>query len=411
VTAPSRQAFGLPAFHGDPLNENRRPLTPALSATAVLVALAGITGCSSVSDALTPAKVDYRTGATKTTTLEVPPDLTQLVNDPRYQAPSGSAVSANAMQSTTPGARTDSGATPLIAPQQVGSLHIERAGTQRWLVTPLSAEQLWPVLHSFWQEQGFTLEREQPELGVMETDWMENRAKIPQDIIRRTIGKVFSGLYDSGLRDRYRTRVERTANGTEVYITHRGAEEIYTSERKDQTVWQVRPADPNLEAEMLARLMLKLGAPEQAAEQAKAEAAKGVNAPSPSGEALPARARLVTDAPGAALRVDDGFERAWRRVGSALDRTGFTVEDRDRAQGVYFVRYVDPKLAGKEDPGFFARLFGAKKAEGTAGERLRIQVKGENPTSTLVSVQDTQGVPQKSDSAGNIVRLLVNELK
>jgi outer membrane protein assembly factor BamC len=392
------------------LNENRRPFTPALSASALLVTLVGMTGCSSVSDALTPPKVDYRTGAAKTATLEVPPDLTQLANDPRYQAPSGAVVSANAIQSATPNANPAASAGPAIAPQQVGNLRIERAGTQRWLVTPLSAEQLWSVLHSFWQEQGFTLERDQPELGVMETDWMENRAKIPQDIVRRTIGKVFSGLYDSGLRDRYRTRVERTPNGTEVYISHRGAEEVYTSDRKDQTVWQVRPADPNLEAEMLARLMLKLGAPEQAAAEAKANAEKPAGAPN-TGETLPVRARIVNDAPGAALRMDDGFERSWRRVGSALDRTGFTVEDRDRSQGVYYVRYVDPKLAGKEDPGFFARLFGAKKAEGTAGERLRIQVQGENPNSTLVSVQNTQGAPEKSDSARNIVRLLVNELR
>jgi len=395
------------------LNESRRcSIAPALSASALLVSLAGLSGCSSVSDALTPAKVDYRTGSAKTATLEVPPDLTQLSSDPRYQAPTGNAVSANAMQSAGPLARNDAGAAPTVAPQQLGKLHIERAGTQRWLVVPMSPEELWPVLRTFWQEQGFTLERDQPELGVMETDWMENRAKIPQDIVRRTIGRVFSGLYDSGLRDRYRTRIERTPSGTEVYVTHRGAEEVYTSDRKDQTVWQVRPADPNLEAEVLSRLMLKLGAPEQAANEAKAAAAANPAATTAAaGETLPARARVVTDAPGAALRVDDGFERSWRRVGSALDRSGFTVEDRDRAQGVYYVRYVDPKLAGKEDPGFFARLFGAKRAEGTAGERLRIQVQGENPNSSLVSVQDAQGAPQKSDSARNIVQLLVTELR
>lgn len=393
------------------MNETRRSsLAPALSASALLVSLAGLSGCSSVSDALTPPKVDYRTGAAKTATLEVPPDLTQLTNDPRYQAPSGAVVSANAMQSAAPVSRADTNATQAVAPQQVGNLHIERAGAQRWLVVPMPAEQLWPVLRTFWQEQGFTLERDQPEIGVMETDWMENRAKIPQDIVRRTIGRVFSGLYDSGLRDRYRTRVERTANGTEVYLTHRGAEEVYTSDRKDQTVWQVRPADPNLEAEMLSRLMLKLGAPDQAAAQAQA-AASSAAPTAAAAETLPARARVVTDTAGAALRVDDGFERSWRRVGSALDRSGFTVEDRDRSQGVYYVRYVDPKLAGKEDPGFFARLFGAKRVEGTAGERLRIQVQGEGPNSSLVSVQDAQGAPQKSDSARNIVQLLVKELR
>lgn len=390
----------------------RRPNTPALPASALslaVIALTGLAGCSSVSDALAPAKVDYRTGAVKTATLEVPPDLTQLSNDPRYQPPSGTVVSANALQNATPAAlrAAEPGQSQLaVAPQRVGDIHIERAGTQRWLVTPLSAEQIWPVLRNFWRDEGFTLELEQPQLGLMETDWLENRQKIPQDIIRRTIGKALSGLYDSGLRDRYRTRIERTANGTEVYISHRGAEEVYTSDRKDQTAWQPRPSDPSLEAEMLSRLMLKLGVPEQAAEAVKA--APAPEAPVP---AAAARARIASGTPGAALRVDDPFERSWRRVGSALDRTGFTVEDRDRSQGIYYVRYVDPKLAGQEDPGFFARLFGAKKSERAAGERLRIQVQGEGPNSTLVSVQDSAGAPQKTDSARNIVQLLVNELR
>jgi len=392
----------------------RRSNTPALPASALslaVIALAGLAGCSSVSDALAPAKVDYRTAAVKTATLEVPPDLTQLSNDPRYQPPTGAVISANALQSATPAAlRTADTAAggQVVAPQRVGEIRIERAGNQRWLVTPMTAEQLWPVLRRFWLEQGFTLDREQAELGLIETDWLENRSNIPQDIVRRTVGKVFSGLYDSGLRDRYRTRIERTSAGTEVYISHRGAEEVYTSDRKDQTAWQPRPNDPSLEAEMLSRLMLKLGVPEQTANAAKAMPAPTSAAAVP---ATAARARVAEGTPGAALRVDEGFERSWRRVGSALDRTGFTVEDRDRSQGLYYVRYVDPKLAGKEDPGFFARLFGAKKAEAAAGERLRIQVQGEGANSTLVSVQDSAGAPQRTDSARNIVQLLISELR
>lgn len=396
----------------------RRPTTPALPASALslaVIALTGLAGCSSVSEALAPAKVDYRTAAVKTATLEVPPDLTQLSNDPRYQAPTGAVISANALQNATPAALRSADATAggqVVAPQRVGQVRVERADGQRWLVAPMPPEQLWPLLRSFWQEQGFSLERDQAEIGVMETDWLENRANIPQDIIRRTVGKVFSGLYDSGLRDRYRTRIERTTAGTEVYISHRGAEEVYTSDRKDQTAWQPRASDASLEAEMLSRLMLKLGAPEQAAAAAKAiatPAATAATPPTPNTSA--ARARIVDGTPAAALRVDEGFERSWRRVGSALDRTGFTVEDRDRSQGIYYVRYVDPKLAGKEDPGFFARLFGAKKSEQAAGERLRIQVQGENANSTLVSVQDASGTPQKTDSARNIIQLLLTELR
>jgi len=391
----------------------RRLTGPALPASAIGLAVIALAGCSSISETLAPAKVDYRTAAVKTATLEVPPDLTQLTNDPRYQPPTGAVISANALQSAAPVVANApvNASTGTVALQRLGDVHIERAGNQRWLVSPLPADQLWPQLRTFWQEQGFTLVNEQAETGVMDTDWLENRAKIPQDIIRRTIGKAFSGLYDAGERDRYHTRIERTASGTEVYISHRSAVEVYTSDRKDQTAWQMGPVDPSLEAEMLGRLMLKLGGGAPTA----TTAAKGTSPAAPAtplAEAVqPARARLVDDGKGTNLRVDDGFDRSWRRVGSALDRTGFTVEDRDRSQGVYFVRYVDPKLAGKEDPGFFARLFGAKKDEQAAGERLRVQVKGDGTNSSLVSVQDSQGSALNTDSARNIVKLLVNELR
>ena len=50
-----------------------------------------------------------------------------------------------------------------------------------------------------------------------------------------------------------------SAAGSEVYITHRGVQEVYTNTTKDSTVWQPRPSDPQLEATFLARLMSKLG--------------------------------------------------------------------------------------------------------------------------------------------------------
>ena len=132
-------------------------------------------------------------------------------------------------------------------------------------------------------------------------------------------------------------------------MTHRGLVEVYVGQRQESTVWQPRPSDPGLEAEFLSRLMIKLGA--------KDEQAKAIVATSTSSPAAPARARVVDGRPGPTLQVDDGFDRAWRRVGVALDRSGFTVEDRDRTQGVYFVRYVDPKFAGRDEPNFFMRFF------------------------------------------------------
>ena len=122
------------------------------------------------------------------------------------------------------------------------------------------------------------------------------------------------------------------------------------------------------------------------------------------------KAAYFTGKPGAALQVDDALDRAWRRIGLALDRGGFTVEDRDRNQGIYFVRFVDTKEAAKDEPNFFTKLFGAKDPTAKALNRYRIQVKADG-TSTLVSVLNYSGEPDNSASAQKIVSLLVDELK
>lgn len=370
---------------------NHVPVLTPVRGAALLLALT-LAGCSTTSG---PGdKLDYRSQAGKTATLEVPPDLTQLARDGRYQ-PQAGAVSANAMrqQQASPAAAS----APAVAPQSLGELRIERQGNTRWLVTTVPADKLYPLVRAFWAERGFTLAVDNAEIGVMETDWAENRARIPQDFVRRTIGKVFDNLFSTAERDRFRTRLERTAAGTEVYISHRGVQEVYITETKDQTMWQPRPSDPELEAEFLARLMVKLGAKEETARSAVASAA-----PAPS------RARAATLPDTAAMELDEGFDRAWRQVGLALDRSGFTIEDRDRSAGLYFVRYVDPKLAGKEDPNLFQRLFGSDKD--ARPQRLRVLVKGTG-AKTQVSVQTADGAPDNSTAARTIVGKLVDTLK
>lgn len=389
-------------------NVNRSPsILRPVSAAALVLALS-LAGCSSLENALGGDKIDYKSSAAKTAPLEVPPDLTQLARDNRYQ-PQAGVVSASSFQSQATAPSAAASAAQTVAPQQMGDVRVERQGSTRWLVTSQTPEQLWPQLRTFWTERGFNLAVDSPEAGVMETDWAENRANLPQDIIRRTIGKVLDSAYDTGLRDKYRTRVERTPQGTEIYISHRGMEETVTGQARDNTVWQPRPTDPGLEAEMLSRLMVKLGAKEQEASAAVAAATPASGA-APAQPAGPAHARLLSGQPAAALQVDEPFDRAWRRVGLALDRTGFTVEDRDRANGVYYVRYADPKLAGKEEPGFFSRLFGGEKGGG-APQRYRVEVKRGTGEQTTVSVLNSQGAPDNSDIAQQIVGLLVEDLK
>lgn len=370
-----------------------------------------LAGCGSLDSVTGNDTVDYRSASNRTAPLDIPPDLTQLSRDPRY-APQGASISASAFQpapgasapqvTTTGGAPTTVAVNSAVGP--AGETKIERLGNERWLSSPLTPEQIWPQLRSFWQEMGLGLVVDRPEAGVMETDWAENRAKIPQDAIRAMIGKVMDSAYSTGERDKYRTRVERTPTGVDVFITMRGMVEVYADVQKSQTVWQPRPPDPSLEAEMLGRLLQKLAAkPPRAATPAAALAAASAPAPAP-------RARLLTDRPTPTIQVDDGFDRAWRRVGLALDRSGFTVEDRDRTQGVYFVRYVDPSQAGKEEPSFFSKLF-SSKTDPTGPVRYRVSVKGEGSTSSVVTVLDNTGAPEKGEAGQRIVNMLLVDLK
>ncbi|MBC7681725.1 MAG: outer membrane protein assembly factor BamC, partial [Ferruginibacter sp.] len=199
-------------------------------------------------------KIDYKSAGTVGPALDVPPDLSQLTRDSRYVVP-GAAITASNYKVGQVAAAAPTAATSL------GDIRVERAGTQRWLVVNRPADKLWGPVRDFWQQNGFLLTEDNAGLGIMETDWAENRAKLPQDIIRSTIGKVFESLYSTGERDKYRTRLERTpTGGTEIYISHRGMVEVYTSQAKAQPIWQPRPTDPELEVESLRRLMLKLGA-------------------------------------------------------------------------------------------------------------------------------------------------------
>lgn len=356
--------------------------------TTIVLAASLAAGCS----VLQEDKIDYQS-AKKGSTLDVPPDLTQLNRDVRYQVP-GSVVTASGYQTTQPIAAAGA-STAVIA---VADVRIERSGSQRWLVVDRSADKLWSPIRDFWQESGFVLALDQEKLGIMETDWAENRAKLPQDLFRRTIGRVLESLYSTGERDKFRTRLERSGEGkTEIFISHRGMVEVYSSAQKDQTVWQPRDADPELEVEFLTRLMVKLGVSETQAQAAVA------SAPAQS------TARLATVNGQPVIELGDGFDRAWRRVGLSLDRSGFTVEDRDRSQGVYFVRYVAPSITGDKEAGFFSRLFSNAEPAATP-TRYRVLVSSQDNRST-VSVLDAQGKTDASGNAARIAQLLVDDLK
>lgn len=408
------------------LKLNRRGATQVRRAALVVPVLAAgvITGCSSINEAMQPDKIDYKSSASKRTpTLDIPPDLTKLEGDRRYSVPDQSGTSTLSNYSQATKVREQS-PTENVLPSAQG-IRMERDGNTRWLVISngMRGDQLWQQLRGFWQESGFLLVQDSPETGIMETDWAENRAKIPQDIIRNTIGKVFDGLYSTSERDKFRTRVERSQNGTlEVFISHRGAQEQLTGIDKSSTVWTPRAADPELEAEFLSRLAQRLGVQkEQADRMAKNPAAAGNAAASAAagtaaagGTAAPAdgattgKSSYLAQVNGApALQIPEPFDRAWRSVGLSLDRVNFTVEDRDRAQGLYYVRYVDPRTVA-DSRGFFSKLF-TKPEDSKTAKKYRVSLKGTG-SGTLVTVLNDAGQPENGEIGKRILSLLDEQL-
>lgn len=377
---------------------------PVFAATAIASTVVLLGGCSSFE--LPTKKIDYKSSTNaKLPPLEIPPDLARPGTDDRFRIPDGNAKGSATYSEYSrdqAGKPRVSSAASAVLPK-IENASIERAGTERWLVIPGAPEQVWPVVKEFWQENGFVINVEKPEAGVMETDWAENRAKIPETGLRGFIGRAINSLYSTSERDKFRTRLERGVKPgtTEIYVSHRGMEEVYINENQDQLRWQPRKPDPDLEAEMLRRMMVRFGVE---GDRAKTQVAAAKLEP---------QAKLDRGAEGSLLALNDQFDRAWRRVGLALDRVGFTVEDRDRSKGLYFVRYIDPDadLKKTEDKGWLSKLkFWSSSSSTPAKEQYRILVQGAT-AGAEVRVLDKNGAREQSDTANRILSLLYDQLK
>ena len=385
---------------------------------AAIVGLVG--GCSWTGTSVFSDKVDYQAARTRSAPLEIPPDLSQLPREERFTVPERpqsvtASSAAAASRPAAPGGAAASSAAASVVPS--GAIaRIERQGSQRWLAVNLPPEKAWPILLEFWPSVGLAVEKSDQATGVMETVWAENRAKLPQDLIRRTLGRALGSVYETGEQDKYRARLERTTKDTsEIYISHRGMIEVYTSSQQDRTAWQPRPNDPEMEAEMLQRLLVRFDS--TAAKPMTTSAATGpaaaAGAAAAAASVAPETAHIVKAADGRSERLDldDPFDRAWRRVGLALDRGGFTVEDRDRVKGVYFVRYLDPdfEAKAKDKEGLFTKILGRDKA--IQAPQYRVQLTSAGDAGTQVRVFDSEGKQERSTTGDRILTLLKEQMR
>lgn len=376
------------------MNFTRKPAALTLAAGLSLTLLSG---CSALNEFMGKEEsVDYKSTVTGDP-LSIPPDLTQANRDARFQSPlSGQGGLSYSQYAQAQEAQPAVGkAQSNVLPEQDG-IQVMRDGDLRWLVVDKAAEEVYPHILDFWTNQGFTLHSEDPRAGVMLTDWAENRAKIPDSWIRSLLGSVVDQVFDSGERERFRTRLERVNGKTEIYISH---QHMYETPTTDGAAfkWVHGKEDPGLNAVMLARLMVFLGTDlEQAqAQVAQAEATK---------DDTPALIQVQDDASQRQLVLNEGFDRAWRRVGVGIDSAGFSVEDRDRSTGEYYIRYLDADSGEKiEQPNIISRLFRARNT--AEAQRLRISVRAQG-NSSVVRVLDENGQVLNTPTAGRIINVL-----
>ena len=363
------------------------------------LALAGaLSGCSWLDKTFPDKSKDYKE-AKPAAPLDVPPDLTTTPTSDALVVPSGSATLSGYTSARQSLGRQQSTGTAVLPAQD--DLKFERDHNSAWLVVQGDPDVVWPRAREFWLENGFFITREDPALGTLQTDWVENRADIPKGPIRSLLSRVYENAYSSSYRDRYRMRLERGAQPgtTELYITQQGVEEIVVAGEDDlgDTKWGPRPSDPGLESEMLKRMMIFLGV-----EPAQAEAQVAAAPPERH------RAELVQQEGGpATLVLHREFERAWRDVGLVLDRVGFAVEDRNRLQGLYYVRYSDPQKI--HDKGLLSKLaFWSDDDQQVDHYQIKLNDDGAD---TRVTVLDAEGEPEVSATAVRILNVLFDELK
>jgi outer membrane protein assembly factor BamC len=373
-------------------------------ACALAVAL---TGCGMFGSKQASQPTGYKAEAVHESPLDVPPDLVPLAKDTRFAVPD-QATSANALRS----AAGSSAATQSVSVRGAHA-RLMRDGAQRWLAVDLPPEKAYLVVKEFWPSVGLKLQKDEPAVGIVETDWQETHTSVPEGVIQRAINLVLESVTSTGVKDQFRTRIERTPTDTsEIFITHRGLEEVYASTDKTKTTWQPRPRDPELEAEMLQRLLLRF----EGGDTAVVASAGSDKAPPVAGAAkdavtaLPSVSHVVKGGDGSHLEVEEPFDRAWRRVGLALDRGSFTVEDRDRTKGLYFVRYLDPDYLTQQRAkrGFFARIFESDPKVDAQQFRVALLTEGDR---TSVRVQDKDGHPEASSTGERILQQLDEQMR
>lgn len=370
-------------------------------ALLLLLVLQALNGCAWLDKTFPDKSKDYQKSQTSTP-LDVPPDLTTTGSTDALIVQDGT-TTLSEYDSARQSLSVTGAAAATFFPSQK-HLRFARDRDRFWLVVRGDPATVWPKVREFWPENGFLIVSEDPRIGTLQTDWVENRASISQGFIRNILGRVLDSVYASSYQDRYRMRLEKGAEPgtTEVYIAHQGVQEIITDATDEgATKWGPRPPDPGLESDMLKKMMIYLGATPKESGDRMTEVQQA--------PAAPPQAELVNRESGELyLIVHQDLTRAWRSVGIVLDRIDFAVDGRDRTEGLYSVRYSDPRAG--HDKGFLSKMafWSSDEAQQVENYKIRLTSEGDD---TRVVVLNEQGQLDNSDTAKRILSLLYEELR
>ena len=264
--------------------------------------------------------------------------------------------------------QTNQGGVTRLLPE-ITQARIKREESIRWLEIDLPPADVWLAVRDFWLNQGFTLEIELPEAGIIETGWQQDRTQVLGTGLTRYLDIALERINDTGIRHRFRTLIEPgdTPGSTSVFVAFRG---IKQEQNGDFTPLEV---DVTREAEMLRRLLLSFRLPEESvATLEQFEQQTIVN------DLYEKNAHILV--------ILRGRDQAWRRLQLALDRSGFTVTDSDFASGNIVLLLAEP-AKDPDSEGLLDVLFSSDDEAATSYEVV-LQVRYDNENTTQIIAPD-----------------------
>ncbi|MBP3194138.1 MAG: outer membrane protein assembly factor BamC [Cardiobacteriaceae bacterium] len=302
-----------------------------------------------------------------------------------------------------------------VLPELYMTRVIEQKGELPYITTAADINAAWRIVKGYWTENGIELKTDNPQIGIMETDWLENKNGKPSTGIGGLVNSLLGFLTDDDRRDRYRLRFARNnQGGTDIAIIYTKSElekirdnnlPTYTKQVTGYH-WKLSDTEnPEMQLEMTRRIALFISGELE-------RGGANIQAPSPEeGQTAPSPARTNTNVGysrfvqlqdgNPALLIYGTYEQAWRVVGIALDKASFSIEDQDVSSGTYKVRYRPESDSKKK--GFFSSLFG--RGDQRPSYLIRLADKG---TESLVVVQTTDGKTADKREARALLEVISN---